>query len=1065
LTKKQEERTSMASQEENPFGALITSWPALMAMALTIVGFVVASPKLESPRPTSAGSVPIPRYRVDEVLARLWQDPLARIFQGTMEGGKVKDEMKEPKEINGLILPANLTVDLGTFANGMPTDDRSKPILVLLALVDEDQNPEQIEIRRRERFATLSALNTAGYLPVQSDRLFFVDLVYHMTVKTFLSTHNNSKANLTAQQNIGPQTDPAAELLNRLRIPFEWVRADDRQLAQYRGVCVVWISSDIDPSNSVHSLKIMMEAIKAFLCHRDPDLANKVASIEFAITGRITSTRLTDILAQDKKLNATSAGTPHRLGDVTLYVTNATAKKVRTAFPDMTNSGLALDYVIGSDDLLMCSLVTELKNRGVKIGERPIAIISEWDTTYGQAMHKEFTDAIRDAVGDGPTNVHPFSYLRGIDGKLPVKMETTPNDPKTDGKDNGSTGPFGEKPTAAQGEGDAQVDYLRRLVGRMQAQNEKFQAIGVLGSDVYDKLLLLTALRSSFPEAQFFTTDMDARLLQPGDFQLTRNLIIASHFGLELNDDYQKTIPPFRSSYDTASYIGCLLAVDYEPLQCKLEFKHLGNHVKMIVPKGQKEFPVHLFEVGRSGPFELTILDKDKDPLGARNAQRKLWIVQSWHAWGVLACAALLGLLLVPVSRKWQRILGMAGGAILFWQPKRHGPTLRVSRWQGTVVFAGVMLGLALAGVALYAHGTENEEPFSIVEGISVWPTIAFRLLALVMCVFYIVQALEDLAIRNQRIREEFDFPGIATGDANSHVAASRGPGNILRACWEMWIWSPRDDKIVDAWKQLLEFGQPLQRLCRCMIQFNGIMVLFALLWFLFDHAMLQSRGDISRWVTTVSFVAVGAAFVFLLVFVVDSTVLCNRFVSYLGRHPGVWQKQTLKKCADERGLDIQIDGAGDDSVCKGLEEWLMIRLVALTTDVVARLIYYPFIVLLVLILAQSRLFDGWTWNSPLVLIGLMSAGTALYCAVVLQRSAKAVRTAALQALDRFLMRLADGGENHSRTALRRLRTEINGIQSGAFATFTQNPIIHALLIPLCGGGGLAALQMFMPHL
>ena len=40
-------------------------------------------------------------------------------------------------------------------------------------------------------------------------------------------------------------------------------------------------------------------------------------------------------------------------------------------------------------------------------------------------------------------------------------------------------------------------------------------AVGIFGTDVFDKLLVMEALRPSFPGAVFFTTDLDSRLLMP----------------------------------------------------------------------------------------------------------------------------------------------------------------------------------------------------------------------------------------------------------------------------------------------------------------------------------------------------------------------------------------------------------------------------------------------------------------------------------------------------------------------------------------------------------------------
>ncbi len=46
----------------------------------------------------------------------------------------------------------------------------------------------------------------------------------------------------------------------------------------------------------------------------------------------------------------------------------------------------------------------------------------------------------------------------------------------------------------------------------------------------------------------------DALVLHPTARPYTRNLLVASSFGLQLDDDLQHEIPPFRSSYQTAAF-------------------------------------------------------------------------------------------------------------------------------------------------------------------------------------------------------------------------------------------------------------------------------------------------------------------------------------------------------------------------------------------------------------------------------------------------------------------------------------------------------------------------------
>src|SRR5262249_358447 len=115
-----------------------------------------------------------------------------------------------------------------------------------------------------------------------------------------------------------------------------------------------------------------------------------------------------------------------------------------------------------------------------------------------------------------------------------------------------------------------QFDYLRRLARHIREEHERlrreensqgFTSIGVFGTDLYDKLLVLQAIRHEFRSATFFTTDLDARYLDPRDLPWTRNLLVASSYGLQLRNDIQGEIPPFRNSYQTATFLAARVAL------------------------------------------------------------------------------------------------------------------------------------------------------------------------------------------------------------------------------------------------------------------------------------------------------------------------------------------------------------------------------------------------------------------------------------------------------------------------------------------------------------------------
>ncbi len=64
-------------------------------------------------------------------------------------------------------------------------------------------------------------------------------------------------------------------------------------------------------------------------------------------------------------------------------------------------------------------------------------------------------------------------------------------------------------------------------------------------------------LQPEFPNAIFFTTDLDARFLHPREQAWARNLLVASNFGLEPSTArLQGGAPPFRDSYQTSAFSG-----------------------------------------------------------------------------------------------------------------------------------------------------------------------------------------------------------------------------------------------------------------------------------------------------------------------------------------------------------------------------------------------------------------------------------------------------------------------------------------------------------------------------
>ncbi len=270
-----------------------------------------------------------------------------------------------------------------------------------------------------------------------------------------------------------------------------------------------------------------------------------------------------------------------------------------------------------------------------------VVLISEWDTFYGQSLPKamrnclDLTAAKCSRLDD--KFIHQYSYLRGLDGqtlkldepssgkadKASDKSKDANDDQDKASKEQSKTWPSNKPNDRAEGQG--QFDYLRRMgeeIARFDARlrsgvDEKPEnrssngifAVGVLGSDRYDKLLILQALRPLLPNARFFTTDLDASALHPTALPFTRNLLIASSFALQLKEERQKEIPPFRSSYQTAAFFATQVAVkaaveDPPKAIAKEQAKDVTGGVNRQSCIWKPPPPL-LFEVGLSTLFEL----------------------------------------------------------------------------------------------------------------------------------------------------------------------------------------------------------------------------------------------------------------------------------------------------------------------------------------------------------------------------------------------------------------------------------------------------------------------------
>jgi len=593
----------MAEERQTGPGLLGNNWILLAIVAFGAVYASFQTPPLTGSRPAGVQLDLHDHRGSQQVDARLWQDPLA----ATVEYAKVEEKDQVHKKNPRAHSIEEFTEILG----------ERKPLVVGVTIPGAPYT-EDSELRRRLRYAIVAALNVTGYAPEDSEHLGYFK-------------HYNILRS-------------AEELPVPTVIPFEWYeryKNTNIQDANTKWVVVLWIDESRLGSQG-HPLWYLV----SLLCAFEPQEFPK-EKITFILIGPQTSGTLRNMIS-DISDDRTSAWQPKCreqsmfsvLENSFIYNFGATA--ATPSEREFTTKHINYYRSISTDDDLAKVLVEELhQRRGVDPDKDTpsqlaqtknldhIAFVSEWDTVYGRNLPEAITKCFIDCNSTASVNTPPppwahyFSYLRGLDGQLPhTKISDVGGSPRDQsGTYAGSKPDSSLEARSADGreraEGQGQFDYLRRLAGQIRALDEKLRrhdhgriaAIGILGSDVYDKLVLLQALRPELPEAQFFTTDLDALLLPQGKFRQSRNVLVASSFGLNLREERQANVPPFRDTYQTSVFLATQLAIRNGWLHgpssadiAKRTGEKLGNWLK---PK--------LYEIGRTAAFALPINEADRD--------------------------------------------------------------------------------------------------------------------------------------------------------------------------------------------------------------------------------------------------------------------------------------------------------------------------------------------------------------------------------------------------------------------------------------------------------------------
>lgn len=1147
-----------------------------LILSLVVSTFALTREPFLEPRPIGA------QFQAQSPIeARLWQDPfdaLERYRKKFKDGNKAAgtDFECSPK----------LAVSKPLVLDAQPQQQPPEPPQLMVALVEGGPYADEVELRRRIRHAILAGFKNSRMVPEDEQHIRCLALADDLSDTLQADAQGTSKrAEIPYETFIANPFDPPTDMQGRQRPSAQTI--------------LLWVKQEHLGSDPLQRLEVLRRTLKNKIhsaCASQQDCPEPTL---LKVIGPSTSKVLLDMYRDEAN--------GHAKTDIEIYSPLATAdyetlmhalgkpspgegasqqqtpatpepmKLLRTVSHDGTLTRLLLDELklrhVNPVEGVQCRKgATQLVGTHCDTGGRQhsnrIALVSEWDSFYSRALIESFKSQVaKDIDGKDQAAVNDwvlrFSYLRGIDGRLPEEAASANKTPGTDDNKNSKDKNVLDLSPLEKSDGNSQLDYLRRLADHIAREDEAYRrngtsgigAIGVLGADTYDKLLVLQALKGRMPNKVFFSTNLDARMLQRGQAQTTRNLVLAAPYGLTLTRALQQDVPPFRDSLQSAVFIAVLAAQAPQPYEAKrakfdystsellspgiyevgisgfipLPRKLSAERPKDCAAPGQPQSSTHDImalrclqdpspppypELSQSvrdklderqsffwaGPLTFILLvmvtllgwwwtyvqsSDDELPAWVRSIPLTLYVVSGLSAWLAMQfwrvefmwTAFVLILLAVICSGLIHRSQRQPSLPAQAPAPASSG-LFDASAWYVVVpiaVFVLALLWMYQIRRALTDDGLG--EPMFLFEGISAWPTVALRLLAVVISITALAWGWRTLRINRVEIEKAYHLDRYMSrlrmslwGQLLRLVNRERGTtphrwraalGRCLFLILFPLLVNERDwhtpkrltttihsyvaDKrriifVTSFWREHCVAGTFGARMLRALLATWVFVVVTSALFVLWPMEGAPTRGESPIWMW--NWLLPTLAFQLLVFWVVDANLLLTRFIRNLSTHYAIWPKALRKEHWRVFGMPLH--------PC--IDDWMDMQLIAKRTATVNRLIYAPTVVMLILIASRNSVFDNWPTPPSLIISFLLTTLILLASALSLRRAAEKARGAALQRLDNYRLETPEDAPIYKKLEL--IRARIVALNTGAFSSYAQEPLVRALLLSLTGVGG-----------
>jgi hypothetical protein len=643
-----------------------------------------------------------------------------------------------------------------------------------------------------------------------------------------------------------------------------------------------------------------------------------------------------------------------------------------------------------------------------------IVIFTESNTKYSREIASELKKRLPN------TRQEVYTYLRGLDGRSDdIRSATPPDNSKQDVVASILQGGAISETSF----GTSQFDYLRRqalrLEGRKSRDREKqVAAVGILGSDIYDKMLVLQAVRPELPSAIFFTTDLDALYLEREMQPFTRNLVVASADDLDANRGQAGAnwrLPPMRDSYQS------VLVKEVQ---------------KILIPPAKPDATPergHIYEIAPGKSIDLDPAGQSAAASGAPG--QLLRLLASWYLNVVIFLIGLGNafLILWAISTRGnennkpgeqstrgdenekpgqqstrgdenekpgqQSTRGDENNK-LGEQSTRHAA---MKTWAVVVISLEISLGCIGLLILLYELWWSNEtllwgEPLNL--GVSIWPSVMIRLLAFIVAILLLVIASHSFVVYGTLEKEKLEEALPKELTFSYRAGWKRVPATKTFHALLTELVSPRDRK----WR---------------IIAFSVIYLLFSFFLFKTWPPTVPGRG---AWPLLIEKIVLSfgvSLYIIHLFFCIDLHRSAMKLLRALSTcyAPGAGQP-----------LDV------------GVNTPAIFAPLGTLTSVSGRTLLYPLTVLILIILSRLRLFDNWVMTPSLTVTFALGALLLVAASLVLWLEGAQLKNAVLAQT-----------KDDPATAEKILK-----INDGVFAAWYNQPIFSAIFSAAAVFGSLS---------